>query len=274
MARSHKQGLDYFPHDVSFDDEFKYLLALHKEFGYYVYFRLLEKIYSGHGYYMDASKRTLGIFSTEINVDINRLNDVINDCLREHLFDKCMHENNKILTSNGIQKRFFEAIKRRKEVCLKNAYILVDNVDIMLHNVNIIWLNDDDNKQSKVKESKVKESKVKESKEAIPFSDIISRLNKIANTNYKTKTKDTQNFIKARFNDGYSLEDFYVVLENMKPWLTDPKMIEYYRPQTLFGTKFSAYLNKKTVENQNMYSDITRQNIETGRQWLERDEDE
>ncbi|WP_436665978.1 conserved phage C-terminal domain-containing protein [Lactobacillus acidophilus] len=32
-----------------------------------------------------------------------------------------------------------------------------------------------------------------------------------------------------------------------KQWLTDQKMKQYLRPETLFGTKFESYLNENEV---------------------------
>lgn len=157
MARKVKIGLDYFPHSCDLDDELKYIIAIHKEVGYYIYFRLLEKIYSGLGYYIKWDKKNIAIFSNEINVDINKLNDVVNDCLSEKLFSKHLLNKFNIITSKGIQERYLEAIDRRKEAIIINEYILVKNDYINKLNVNIIIENVDKSTQSKVKESKVKE---------------------------------------------------------------------------------------------------------------------
>jgi len=159
MARKGKIGLDYFSHDTEFDNELEYIIAVHRELGYYVYFRLLERLYKFYGYYYPADKKSLALLGSKINVDIESLNVIINDCLGEHLFDKCIHKKYEILTSTGIQKRFFEAIKRRNEVEIIKEYILLNNVDIKSYNVNINWLNVDISTQSKVKDSKVKDSK-------------------------------------------------------------------------------------------------------------------
>jgi hypothetical protein len=154
MARKIKKGLDYFPHDCEFDDELSYIISKHKSQGYHVFFSLLEKIYFNEGYFMNASEKNIFLLSSRINVDINTINVIINDCLCEHLFNKCQHKQNKILTSKGIQHRYFEAIKRRKEVEIINAYILVDYVNILGDNVNINSIDVDISTQSKVKKSK------------------------------------------------------------------------------------------------------------------------
>lgn len=86
------------------------------------------------------------------------------------------------------------------------------------------------------------------SKDCIPYEDIISYLNEKAGKSYKHKTAKTRTLIKARFKDGFILEDFKQVIDiKTAQWLTDSNMNQYLRPETLFGTKFEGYLNEKGV---------------------------
>jgi uncharacterized phage protein (TIGR02220 family) len=79
----------------------------------------------------------------------------------------------------------------------------------------------------------------------MPYKKIIDYLNSKAGTNYRPSTKATQRFIRARFNEGFTLDDFYTVISHKsREWKTDPKMVQYLRPETLFGTKFESYLQK------------------------------
>jgi len=78
---------------------------------------------------------------------------------------------------------------------------------------------------------------------------IISYLNKKTGKNFKSNTKSTVNHIKARFNEKFKLEDFKLVIDNQATkWKSDPKMVDYLRPETLFGTKFESYLQTKPAE--------------------------
>lgn len=158
MARSIKIGLDYFPHDTEFDNELEYIIAVHKETGYYVYFRLLERLYKVFGYYYPADKKSIALLSNKINVSINQINAIINDCLSEQLFNKKLHKEYEILTSRGIQKRFFDAIGRRKECEIINEYILLENEYINSLNVTINMINVNKSTQSKVEKSKINQS--------------------------------------------------------------------------------------------------------------------
>lgn len=82
----------------------------------------------------------------------------------------------------------------------------------------------------------------------IPYAVIVGYLNEVCSKEYKPQTKDTQKHIRARWNDGYKLEDFKKVIDNMrKKWGGDPKMCDFLRPQTLFGSKFESYLQNTDI---------------------------
>jgi len=76
-----------------------------------------------------------------------------------------------------------------------------------------------------------------------PYKEIIDYLNEKAGTNFKPTTKVTRRYIRARWNEGFRLEDFKKVIDKkVRQWKHKPDMVEYLRPTTLFGTKFEAYL--------------------------------
>lgn len=80
---------------------------------------------------------------------------------------------------------------------------------------------------------------------AIPYSEIVVTLNEAAGTSYRPTSKRTRQLIRARWAEGFRLEDFEAVVANMaEAWRDDPKMSAYLRPETLFGTKFEGYLNR------------------------------
>jgi uncharacterized phage protein (TIGR02220 family) len=76
--------------------------------------------------------------------------------------------------------------------------------------------------------------------------DVVSYLNRKTGKSFRASTKGTQKHIKARLEEGYSLEDFYRVIDiKCKQWLSDQKMSAYLRPETLFAPgHFEAYLNE------------------------------
>lgn len=76
------------------------------------------------------------------------------------------------------------------------------------------------------------------------FKEVILYLNENANTNYKHSNKTTQSMISARVEEGYKLEDFKTVIDNMVAKWKGTEWEQYLRPQTLFqASKFENYLN-------------------------------
>lgn len=81
--------------------------------------------------------------------------------------------------------------------------------------------------------------------DTIPYKEIIDYLNSKANKSFKN-VESNKKLIRARFNDGYTLENFKKVIDvKTLEWLNDGKMADYLRPTTLFGNKFDQYLNQK-----------------------------
>lgn len=79
--------------------------------------------------------------------------------------------------------------------------------------------------------------------------EIIDYLNQTCGTAYRSTSKKTQQLINARLKEGFTIENFKVVIYKMNlEWKTDKKMNAYLRPETLFGPKFESYLNRKEKE--------------------------
>ena len=83
----------------------------------------------------------------------------------------------------------------------------------------------------------------------IDYKYIVDFLNSKADTNYKHTTGKTQSLIRARMNEGFTLEDFKQVISNKCNDWKGTDFEKYLRPETLFGTKFESYLNSKTKKN-------------------------
>jgi uncharacterized phage protein (TIGR02220 family) len=110
-------------------------------------------------------------------------------------------------------------------------------------NDDSVSLNDDSCPKEKEKEKEKEKYNVEQK---IPYESIIQFLNEKSGKNFKHNSKNTRSLIRARWNEGFNEDQFKTVILNMcRKWLTDEKMVDYLRPQTLFGTKFEAYLNTK-----------------------------
>ena len=89
----------------------------------------------------------------------------------------------------------------------------------------------------------------------IPYKEIIDYLNSKTGKKYRDNVQKNKSLIKARWSEGYRLEDFKQVIDNMvKDW-SGTKYAKYLRPETLFGTKFDGYLNQGNVVNREKKTD-------------------
>lgn len=159
MSRAHKTGLDYFSFDVDFfnDEKIEFVSAKYGNIGELIVVKLLCRIYR-NGYFLKWGEDECLLFAKRAGDGISqeRVDEVINELLERDFFCKKTFKNYQVLTSNGIQKRFLEATKRRKSVDVTKEYLIAD---IDGFDVNVIKLNVNINSQRKVKESKGKESK-------------------------------------------------------------------------------------------------------------------
>lgn len=175
MARPQKEGLDYFPLDVDIDQDDKIAL-IESQYGiegFAIVIKIMMKIYKT-SYFYEWTEREQLLFSKRVNVDINRVNVVINDCIKWQLFDEILFNTHKILTSKGIQRRYLEAVGRRQKVEMYREYLLLDKKTVNVYkNLVIVDINPIEPELMstlipKVKESKVKETKGEERKEEVP----------------------------------------------------------------------------------------------------------
>ena len=83
---------------------------------------------------------------------------------------------------------------------------------------------------------------------------IVDYLNKKAGTNYRATSNKTRTCIKARINEGFTLDDFKVVIDKKCADWQGTEWEKFIRPETLFGTKFESYLNAK----------VTKKSVNTG----------
>ena len=124
---------------------------------------------------------------------------------------------------------------------INEKYELIDNAKPMLSQYSI--------EENSIEENSIEENIYSLAKQDdLPYKEIVDYLNLKNNSNYKYTTKKTKDCIKARINEGFTLDDFKKVIDNkINEWL-GTNMEKYLRPETLFGTKFESYLNQKTTK--------------------------
>lgn len=100
-----------------------------------------------------------------------------------------------------------------------------------------------------------KNSIEKDSKDNNIVEQIINHLNAVTGARYTTKAKSTSTLIKARLQEGHTLDDFITVIDKKyAQWGKDPKMSKYLRPETLFAAShFESYLNEIEAKPQTSF---------------------
>ncbi|OUB13243.1 replication protein [Bacillus thuringiensis serovar yunnanensis] len=102
-----------------------------------------------------------------------------------------------------------------------------------------------------------------DTKVQIPYQEILEYLNEKAEKNFNHKAESHRKLIRARWNEGYTVENFKTVIDNkVSQWLGEfdregKPLNQYLRPSTLFAQKhFDNYLNEmvsKPQSNQQQY---------------------
>lgn len=122
-------GIDCYPFNVDFFDDDKIAL-IEGEFGVkgsVIAIRLLCKIYrEGCCYQWGNDECLLFARKSGANIVPNTVQEVVNGLVRRSFFDKGVYDKFGILTSKGIQQRYFEAVKRRQKIEVRRELLLVD----------------------------------------------------------------------------------------------------------------------------------------------------
>ena len=143
-----------------------------------------------------------------------------------------------------------ETKENQKEIKIKSNENQKENENKTHQDVNVI-VNVNDNVDVNVKKISLEEIK-----------GIVEYLNIKSNSHYKYSTDKTQTLIKARIKDGFTLDDFKIVIDKKcEEWLgTDFE--KFLRPETLFSNKFEGYLNQKITAKKKTLKDISMSDID------------
>ena len=105
------------------------------------------------------------MFARKVGLGGGVVSEIIEASIRRGMFDKEKYDKYRVLTSRGIQRRYFEAVSRRKvlevdyNILLVNVAQICPNADIRAKHVDIFSENVHISDQSKEEKSKVKKSK-------------------------------------------------------------------------------------------------------------------
>lgn len=111
---------------------------------------------------------------------------------------------------------------------------------------------------TKSNKNKIKSNKIKNiSDDTIRnINTIISYLNEKTNKRFRSETQSYQKLIDDKLKDGYSIEDFKIVIDKKcKEWI-GTEFETYLRPETLFGNKFDSYLNASEIKRKTIIDGV------------------
>jgi len=129
MSRPTKQGIDYFPMDNNPDKKLKLFILKNGAEGFGILVLAWGMIYREEGYYTRYDEDFVLLLREESLSEAETIVSVIKNAINRGLFDRELFEKYQILTSQGIQKRYFQAAKKKKEVAVISEYLLIDVSD-------------------------------------------------------------------------------------------------------------------------------------------------
>lgn len=117
-----------------------------------------------------------------------------------------------------------------------------------LTNTNNNNINNNKDESNSAKENKDKKSSNKKNKYNLNYTEFIEWFNEETGREFQSNVSGTiktfKKNIEARFKEGYTKKDLYLVTKDKaKEWKDDKKQKQYLRPSTLFGSEhFDEYL--------------------------------
>lgn len=169
-----KEGIPSFLLDCRTNDNISEIEAEYGVKGFAVVVRLWQKIYAEKGYYCEWIERSPLLFLSNwfggnSGVTVSLINEIVNRCLKNGIFDAGMCEDYSILTSARIQEQYFGAVKRREEILVQKEYLLVsvdkikgvvyeNDVSVCRNQKNVFRNDTMEDKESKGKLSKDRET--------------------------------------------------------------------------------------------------------------------
>lgn len=216
---------DYFSHDYGARHDPKLIklrMGMGQE-GKGIFWDLIELMYEQSGYLLHSQYE---VYADEMRTHPDKIKAVV--------------ENFDLFESDSIGF-WNESVKRRLHLRGEKSLKAAKSAEIRWNNANALH-HKCERTQDLCEGNAIKESKVKEIK------DIVGYLNSKCKTSFRETSTNTKKHINARLEEKYTFEDFKMVIDfKTKEWLSDERMKQYLRPDTLFGTKFESYLNAAKI---------------------------
>ena len=169
-----KVKLDWFKLDCVLDDKIGLIEAEYGLRGFAVLVKLWQKIYGGEGYYCLWNEDVSLIFARQCGESAEFIREVVEKCIKRGIFDGELFRRFSILTSHGIQQRYYDCSTRRKRKVIREEYYLLEeacktddesqNADIPEKNADISEKNADISDTEKNRKEKNRKEQTKTDK--------------------------------------------------------------------------------------------------------------
>ncbi len=166
-----KSKLDWFKLDCQLDDKLELIESEFGLVGFAIVVKLWQRIYGSEGYYCEWNDDVALVFARKINAGASVVSEIVARCIKRGIFDEGMFLKSGILTSHGIQQRYYDCAVRRKGEKIKPEYLLLcntqnsDNVDISSKNAYISKKNADISSTEKKRVEKKRVDKSRQTEE-------------------------------------------------------------------------------------------------------------
>lgn len=162
----------------------------------------------------------------------------------EKIFSKFVKDENGRYYNERMEQ---ESIKRRRFVESRQRNLVKNDKEVQVeehkeHHMEAHMGNHTESRMENENRNENKNININDIKEIVEY------LNTKLNTKYRYTTKSIQSNIRARLNEGFTVDDFKTVIDKKKQTWKGTDFEKYLRPETLFGTKFQSYLNEIVKE--------------------------
>jgi hypothetical protein len=224
MARPKKEGLEYFPVNVDFNEKIEAIELMHHNDGIVWVLRFWQKAYKTMTGMVDFNGLFAELFANKCRITLEKHQEILKTALS---IDFCHEVETGIYTSNGIQKRISSVSKDRADAILRQ---------------------EEKKKKSKVKKSKVKESKVKDCPDYSENNEYLIIFDVFRNKYPGSKGgNDTEfdNFCKKNNDYKNIILILLPALENQIEWRIEMKNAGMFVPE---WKMLQTWINKKCWE--------------------------
>jgi len=227
----------YFTHDSNarHDPKIVAMRAIYGFEGYGWYWAIIEMLREDSDLEFPLTELQVNGLVVALDTNIEMLKKYIKDCVELGLFYTKAHDERKFLSSESLDRRIskYKEIKQLRSAAGKKG--------------NEARWGANRKRIANASQSLAKKGKERKEEYKDIVEQVVTDLNLVCKTNYKTTTEKTKKLIIARISEGFTVENFKLVHRNKaSEWLGDKDWSKFLRPETLYGSKFESYLNQKT----------------------------